>query len=439
MAVLSRRNFGNIELLRVDSNPNGTSAPTGSLATLSTNGAVYRNTGGSTWQLVTSLAPLNPANDGPGGIGGGGAGPQGLQGVQGFTGVQGSVGEAGDQGDAGHQGAKGPSGTGGTQGASGPTGAPGDQGAVGATGSQGSPGAQGRLGTTTKGFDGDVGAVGAVGMQGSQGADGVQGATGSAGSVGQSISGAQGAPGQQGDQGPAGFAGAAGAQGSSGAQGAMGSQGAQGSTGPQGSSGATGPGANGSAGAQGAQGATGASGPQGAAGAGASTSYLTLLSSQYVTGASTSSAITFSSLDPDTYRTYLLKGRLIMGGSSAATTYNFTLKPGNISPAQIRYTRMSISGGTSHMTPAPSTFSGRPGTEVSFSMEIHLHKSKKRGMVGRYVGFDVAGNTIMTGLVGWECDTDGSTNITSLTFTADASPNSWIASGSEFHLYRYVY
>lgn len=72
-------------------------------------------------------------------------------------------------------------------------------------------------------------------------------------------------------------------------------------------------------------------------------------------------------------------------------------------------------------------------------MEIHLHRSKKRGMVGRYVGFDVAANTIVTGLVGWECDTDGSTNITSLTFTADSTPNNWIAAGSEFHLYRYGY
>ena len=40
MAVISRRSFQNIELLLVDSNPNGVSAPVGSLATLKTNNQV---------------------------------------------------------------------------------------------------------------------------------------------------------------------------------------------------------------------------------------------------------------------------------------------------------------------------------------------------------------------------------------------------------------
>ena len=325
MAVLTRRSFGTIEFLRVNSDPAGdVTSPAGSLAVDVLTKIVYRSSGGTSWsQLLSSGAQTA----------GGGQGTQGAQGAQGYAGFSGA--------------------------------------------------------------------------RGTQGETGAQGITGHVGDQGMSSMGAQGSAG------------------SIGAQGSAGSQGQQGDPGIV------------TDGAQGAQGNPGANGPAGAAGVGTSTNYVTLLSSQYVTGASTSSAITFSGLDPDTYRTYLLKGRLIMGGSSAATTYRYTLKPGNVSPAQVRYSWMTISSGTSHTPNAPSTFSGRPGTEVTFSMEIHLHKSKKRGMIGRFVGFDVAANTIMTGLVGWECDTNGSTNITSLTFTADSTPNNWIAGGSEFHLYRY--
>lgn len=52
MAVLSRVNYGAIELLQVDSDPNGTSSLTNSLAILTTDNSVYKNAGGTTWVLL---------------------------------------------------------------------------------------------------------------------------------------------------------------------------------------------------------------------------------------------------------------------------------------------------------------------------------------------------------------------------------------------------
>jgi hypothetical protein len=46
MAVLSRVSYGAIELLQVDSNPNGTSSLVNSLAVLTTDNSVYKNIDG---------------------------------------------------------------------------------------------------------------------------------------------------------------------------------------------------------------------------------------------------------------------------------------------------------------------------------------------------------------------------------------------------------
>lgn len=57
MAVLSRVSYGAIELLQVDSNPNGTSALVNSLAVLTTDNSVYKNIdGGTTWILFSGNA-----------------------------------------------------------------------------------------------------------------------------------------------------------------------------------------------------------------------------------------------------------------------------------------------------------------------------------------------------------------------------------------------
>lgn len=58
MAVLSRVNYGAIELLQVDSDPNGVTALTNSLAVLTTNNSVYKNVGGTTWVLFSPAATM---------------------------------------------------------------------------------------------------------------------------------------------------------------------------------------------------------------------------------------------------------------------------------------------------------------------------------------------------------------------------------------------
>jgi hypothetical protein len=61
MAVLSRVSYGAIELLQVDSNPNGTSALVNSLAVLTTDNSVYKNIdGGTTWVLFSQNATTTP-------------------------------------------------------------------------------------------------------------------------------------------------------------------------------------------------------------------------------------------------------------------------------------------------------------------------------------------------------------------------------------------
>lgn len=115
MTVLFRKNFGNIEILRVNADPNGVSAPIGSLARHSTNGNVYKSLGGGVWSLVSSA----------------------LSGLPGNPGVFGSIGQMGPQGPQGHQGIVGPQGHQGDMGFSGVQGLAGAQGAQGGQGSQG--------------------------------------------------------------------------------------------------------------------------------------------------------------------------------------------------------------------------------------------------------------------------------------------------------------
>ena len=161
MAVLSRRNFGNVEILRVSSNPNGSvSAAAVSLAKNTNTNAVYQSVGGTSWMLVSSSI-INVSQ-----ISGGSSGENGAQGAQGPQGAQGSQGSQGissllqgPTGDVGPQGAQGPIGHNGT---------PGAQGQVGHVGSQGQQGSSGH-----------AGAQGLQGPQGSQGASsGVGGGAG---------------------------------------------------------------------------------------------------------------------------------------------------------------------------------------------------------------------------------------------------------------------
>ena len=204
MAILSRRNLGSVEVLRVNSNPNGVVSSTVKSLAKHINGNVYECQGGTSWILLQTFSNVKPSASSV--IIGDGSGPQGAQGPQGS---QGSQGPQGSQGAQGHQGFQGP---------------------------QGSKGAQGALGA--QGFNGSQGPQGSQGLQGPQGAQAAKGAQGPQGSQGSQ--GSQGASGANGTQGIQGNSGTQGSQGSQGSQGVQGSQGNQGTQGSQGSSAAAG-------------------------------------------------------------------------------------------------------------------------------------------------------------------------------------------------------
>jgi len=142
MTLQFRKSFGNIELLRVNGDPNGISATIGSIAKNSQNGKVYRNIGGSSWSLITS-AGAGPAGEGGSQGYSGTPGPQGFQGPVGPQGPQGSYGWPGDPGQVGYQGHLGPQGQQGYQGPNGSQGVIGSLGAAGNAGAQGSSGSGG--------------------------------------------------------------------------------------------------------------------------------------------------------------------------------------------------------------------------------------------------------------------------------------------------------
>ena len=193
MAIITSKTFNGIQLLKVNSNPSGISAPNGSIALDTSTANKYRNVGGDVWNLIVSGSITEPQASGT-------QGPQGAQGGDGVQGYQGSTGDRGPQGVPGSQGNQG-SGTQGAQGSTGDRGTQGDQGLQGfqgttGSGTQGAQGAQGDRGERGQG----AGSQGAQGYQGSTGV-GTQGPQGVPGSQGATGSGTQGSQGYQGPQG----------------------------------------------------------------------------------------------------------------------------------------------------------------------------------------------------------------------------------------------
>lgn len=456
MAVLSRRSFGTIELLRVDLNPNGSiSALDGSLAVVSSTGAVYKNTGGTAWSQVisntsTGGAPGAQGAQGPAGF----AGFAGQRGVQGSSGIQGSSGSPGAQGDF-SAGFDGPQGGAGSAGSSGATGAQGDQGSQGPQGNDGSFSPPEEM-KGDSGAQGAQGSNGQPGPSGAQGLDGPQGAQGTQGSSLQGQQGEAGAAGPTGAQGNSG-AGAVGSTGSAGPQGAQGSAGSKGLTGPTGSAG------SGAQGAQGSSGATGIAGSQGAQGTAGSSSgsALVLVASNIVSAAATTT-VTFSGLNGDVDKIYLLKARFQRPSGNALTNYAYYLKPNDTFPASMTtiYTTAGYGPGAGGLsspvyagTLSGTSTPGNNGTSFSgldtnddFAVHeawIYAEKTRARliintnfrhfidttGASGRGAGQYTI--TLTSQMSRWA---DTSTNLTSLVIQADRSNG--IDIGSEFYLYK---
>lgn len=448
MAVLSRRNFGTIELLRVDSNPNGSiSAPDGSLAVVSSTGAVYKNTTGTTWSQVIS-------NTSSGGVPGA-QGAQGPAGLDGFAGQRGAQGSAGAQGNAGSPGAQGDF-SAGMSGPQGGTGSAGSSGAMGAQGDQGSQGLQGNDGSFSppEEMKGDAGSQGAQGSSGQPGPDGAQGAGGPQGAQGVQGSSLQGQQGAAGTSGPAGAQGNSGT-GATGTNGSAGAQGAQGSAGSKGLTGSTGSAGSGAQGAQGSSGATGIAGSQGAQGtAGSSAGSALVLVASNIVSAAAVTTVTFSGLNGDVDKIYLLKARIQRPSSNPLTSYVYYLKPNGTFPATMTsvYTTAGYgqSGGLNSATYAGTlsgtSTPGHNGTSFcgldqndDFSIHeawIYAEKTRARLFLNTYFRHYVNSSNqysiTLTSQTGRWSDT--STNLTSLVIQCDQS--SGIDVGSEFYLYK---
>jgi len=134
MAILSRKNLGSVEILKVNSNPNGVVSSTAKSLAKHTNGSVYECQGGTSWILLQTYSNVKPAISSSG-ASEGGSGPQGAQGATGPQGTQGNPGASGPQGTQGSQGSQGPQGGKGSQGAQGNAGLQGAQGSSSAGGS----------------------------------------------------------------------------------------------------------------------------------------------------------------------------------------------------------------------------------------------------------------------------------------------------------------
>jgi len=501
MAVLFRKNFGNIDLLRVDAVPDGISVPIDSLAILISDGSRYKNVGGTSWQLITEVTPISPSGDrtivnvgtglqgtqgirGPQGV----QGPQGNQGPLGNQGSQGSMGATGYNGHAGPgiQGYEGIQGATGHQGTSGPAGNRGFQGAqgdVGATTSQGLPGAVGPTGldgSNSVGSKGTPGVQGSRGAQGSSGLEGFKGHRGNPGNLGPqgngNVKGAQGAQGRQGDpgdgiRGPQGDSGPQGYQGTTtdgqrGYQGDIGSQGfgtqgqvgPQGNIGPQGSVGRVGRqgdvGFQGNMGVQGSQGSIveGSRGPQGSQGyqgissdvqgyagyTGVTSDGLILIESKYID--SNTSSVTFSGLDGDVDKNYLLISRCYTVGTPG-TTYLTLLKPNGLATNVSTSYRWSRASTTSYLNWGTNIHPVSNYSNGSTSLTITKFGAKtgmKRYIYTDWSAFNAAASTLddMEFFTTW---TDTTTNVTSIVVEGldGSSAASCIGAGSTFHLYKY--
>lgn len=347
-------------------------------------------------------------------------GPQGAQGSDGQSkmGYQGSAGPPGHVGNPGAD-IEGP------QGVGGPTGEKGAQGHPGSVGARGPQGAQGAAGAS----DYSQGYPGPQGYRGFQGADGVQGSQGPQGIAG--LVGVQGLQGPQGSPGAGGYQGNMGPQGIQGSQGFPGLQGYMGDPGPQGP--------QGQQGLQGARGAQGARGPQGAQGSGSANEDFILVETQSVT-TTPIQQITFSGLDGNLDKIYLLKCKAKIAGPSSTTSYTAYLKPNDSLTGLSGFHSVAYAStyGNGIYTSSPPFIWGWPGSEVNVAMI--LYASSGSSLAQRVFTFDVWGYStsvsgiyLSNGMMFWD---NTSTNITSIVI--DGNVTGMFDVGSEFSLYKHV-
>jgi hypothetical protein len=158
-----------------------------------------------------------------------------------------------------------------------------------------------------------------------------------------------------------------------------------------------------------------------------------LVQSQYVTGTA-SDSITFSSLNGDTDKLYLLTFYLKIGGPSAAA-YSVSFKPNNVATNQLSLGSSTSTSATSVGSYASSwtITSMLKGSEYYGQILIHADKASQRMFSLKGAAYTAAGGVfIQDDMMYWN---ETSTNLTSIVLAGSSTGNFDV--GSEFHLYKY--
>jgi hypothetical protein len=167
-----------------------------------------------------------------------------------------------------------------------------------------------------------------------------------------------------------------------------------------------------------------------------------LVQSQYVTS-SAASSVTFSGLDGDTHKNYLLISRIYLasGVGGAGATYNITLRPNGLTTNVATTYRMvgSSSSASQGSWPLAHPLASAQATSLFLTITDVLAPTGNPRYIRSNESFY---STQISTMVDSEYVTrwsDTTTNITSLVIYGDISNVSQAVIGvnSEFHLYRY--
>ena len=150
-------------------------------------------------------------------------------------------------------------------------------------------------------------------------------------------------------------------------------------------------------------------------------------------------SITFSSLDGDTDKLYLMVFYWKIGGA-AASTYSLKFKPNNVTTNQNTFARSTSTSATAVGSIGGGAGAGwtigseLKGSEIYMKVHCAVHKSTLRLFSAEGTIYTAAGGVYVSEQVlHWS---EVATNLTSIVLAGSSTGN--IDVGSEFHLYKYT-
>ena len=146
-------------------------------------------------------------------------------------------------------------------------------------------------------------------------------------------------------------------------------------------------------------------------------------------------SITFSNLNGDTDKLYLMTFYLKVGGP-AASTYSVTFKPNNVTTNQTAFGRSTSTTATSVGSYASSWVISNmlKGSEYYGQVFVQADKTIQRVFSSQGIAYTAAGGVFaQEDMMYWN---ETATNLTSIVLSGSAA--GVIDVGSEFHLYKYT-